>query len=95
MFLGTAGFDDPDPHTILKLSLCHADGALSVAGEPTKTEGQNPGWVCVPPGMGMAYVGMEDEAGAVQPYKIDPCAPRPCPRATLTTAPAHPHPLAC
>ena len=48
MFLGTGGYGDPDPHTILKLSLSHADGALSVAGEPTKTEGQNPGWVCVP-----------------------------------------------
>lgn len=71
LFVGTAGFGAEDPHTIMKLRLSHADGALSVSGEPTKTAGQNPGWVLVPPGMGSAFVGMEDEAGSIQGYTID------------------------
>jgi 6-phosphogluconolactonase len=70
LFLGTAGFDDPDPHAVLKLTLSHADGVLALGGEETKTAGRNPGWVCVPPGMGIAFVGMEDEAGSVQSYAI-------------------------
>ena len=69
------GFGAEDPHTILKLRLAHADGTLAVAGEPTKTAGQNPGWLLVPPGSGSAFVGMEDEAGSVQAYAIDPDDP--------------------
>ena len=75
LFVGTAGFGAEDPRTILKLKLDHADGTLSVAGEPTTTGGENPGWVCVPPGMGTAFVGMEDEAGSIQAYTIDAADP--------------------
>jgi 6-phosphogluconolactonase (cycloisomerase 2 family) len=75
LFVGTAGFGAEDPHTILKLRLAHADGTLAVAGQPTKTAGQNPGWLLVPPGTGSAFVGMEDEAGSVQAYAIDPDDP--------------------
>jgi 6-phosphogluconolactonase (cycloisomerase 2 family) len=72
LFVGTAGFGADEPHTILKLRLSHADGALSVGGDPTKTVGQNPGWVAVPANApGRAFVGMEDEAGTIQGYKID------------------------
>ena len=72
LFVGTAGFGADDPHTILKLRLSHADGALSVGGEPTKTVGQNPGWVAVPANApGSAFVEMEDEAGTIQGYRID------------------------
>ena len=71
LFVGTAGFGAEDPHSILKLRLSHADGSLSVGGEPTKTAGQNPGWVLVPAGMGKAFVGMEDEPGSIQGYGID------------------------
>ena len=71
LFVGTAGFGADDPHAILKLRLSHADGTLSVGGEPTKTAGKNPGWVLVPAGRGCAFVGMEDEDGSIQGYTID------------------------
>ena len=48
LFVGTAGFGAEDPRTILKLSIAHDDGSLSVAGEPTTTAGENPGWVPSP-----------------------------------------------
>lgn len=47
VYVGTAGFGAEDPHVVLKLQMAHSDGRLSVAGEPTKTNGQNPGWVLV------------------------------------------------
>ena len=75
LFVGTAGFGAEDPHTILKLKLSHADGALSVGGEPTKTQGRNPGFVHIEAAAAHAYVAMEDEAGTVQAFALDPSDP--------------------
>lgn len=69
LVVGTAGFGADDPKRILSIRLSHSDGSLSAGGAPTETEGANPGFVCVDGDI--AYVGFEDEAGAVQAFSID------------------------
>ena len=75
LYVGTAGFGADAPHAILKLSLSHADGALTRAAEHTTTDGENPGYVLPSPETGMLYVGLEDEVGSIQAYKVDPSDP--------------------
>jgi 6-phosphogluconolactonase (cycloisomerase 2 family) len=76
LYVGTCAFGAAEePHTILKLSLSHADGTLSTSGEPTHTTGANPGWVLIPDRAGAggttAFVSMEDAPGSAQAFEID------------------------
>jgi 6-phosphogluconolactonase len=70
IYVGTSFGDDESPTgAVLRLSLSPDTGALATAGEPIRTAGINPGWITRFNG-GFVYVGMEDEPGSLQAYKV-------------------------
>ena len=69
IFIGSCGYGAPEPKSVGRVCFSLEEGTFSFL-ESTPTEGLNPGWVKVKQDSSVCYIGMEDQNGAAQAFKI-------------------------